>query len=205
MEGESAVNVTEFSAYIFDLDGTLVTIPVDWGKVREEVGKIAGSRLEEGPIFQRIEELLSVHPSIRQTVFNMIDAEEARALPGAAAVQGAVELVGLMEKSSPLGLVTMQGLAACDKVLGRFRLSDLFDAQVTREDSLDRAVQLRLALETLGAEPRETLFTGDRMNDVVCGKKAGVSTALVGKEAKGDVLPDFSFQTLSSLRDALAR
>lgn len=74
---------------------------------------------------------------------------------------------------------------------------------VTREDSLERAVQLRIALRSLVSSPKDTLFTGDRLNDVVCGRRAGDDTALVGREPSGDMKPDYVFPALIMLKDRI--
>lgn len=47
--------------YVFDLDGTLFTIPVDWVKARDEVGKIARALLGNTPLFPKV-----VHPSVHE-------------------------------------------------------------------------------------------------------------------------------------------
>lgn len=203
MEGEGFVSVRDYAAYIFDLDGTLFTIPVDWVSVREEVSKIAGTEIEDGPIFLKVEQLVSVRPSTRQTLFDMLDQHELKAVAGASPMDGAVNLLSSISKAAKLGLVTMQGTLACDKVLGKYHLGELFDVLVTREESLDRAAQLRIAMRSLDSAPGETLFTGDRLNDVICGRRAGVGTVLVGKDPKGDIKPDYSFPSLSMLRDSL--
>ena len=197
------MSIRDYPAYIFDLDGTIFTIPVDWTKVRDDLGKIAGAPVGEGPIFLKVEQLLAVRPSLRETVFGMIDRHEHEALGGALPMDGAIELLSHLSKDAKLGLVTMQGTAACDKVLGKHRLAELFDVTMTREDSLDRTIQLRGALHSLGVPPKETLFTGDRMNDVICGKRAGVGTALVGKEPSAEAKPDYVFPTLAMLKAAL--
>ncbi len=193
-----------FSAYVFDLDGTLFTIPVDWAEVREEVARLAGGPFDAVPLFMKVEQLVSVHPSMKETLFALLDRHELAAVGGAKPTEGAVALLQRLEKGSRLGLVTMQGLAACDRLLGRYHVGELFDVIVTREDSLDRGEQVRLALKTLGARPEETLFTGDRLNDVAGGRKAGVKTALLGKPREGDLRPDYVFATLDSLRESLA-
>jgi phosphoglycolate phosphatase-like HAD superfamily hydrolase len=64
-------------------------------------------------------------------------------------------------------------------------------------------VQLRIALQSLSSSPKETLFTGDRLNDVLCGRRAGVDTALVGREPSGDARPDYAFSALVVLKDSI--
>ena len=199
------MSVKDYSAYIFDLDGTLFTIPVDWLKVREEVGKMSGAPVGEVPIFLKVEQLVSVRPSIRETLFAMLDRHELEAAPSATPMSGAIELLSHVSKVAKMGLVTMQGSAACDKVLGRHHLGELFDVLVTREDSLDRAAQLRIALQAMASSPKDTLFTGDRLNDVLCGRKAGVDTALVGKDPSEKERPNYAFRTLDMLMEAIAQ
>ena len=203
MEGEGPLKLKEYAAYLFDLDGTLFTIPVDWPNVREEVGRMVGETFGPAPLFQRIEQLSSLHPSLKEPLFAILDSHEDRALAGAVPLEGALDLLASLSKTAKLGLVTMQGTAAADKLLGRHRLGELFDAIVTREDSLDRAAQLGIALDSVGAAADEALFTGDRMNDVVCGKRAGVEVVLLGKVASGNVKPDYMFENLVQLKESL--
>jgi HAD superfamily hydrolase (TIGR01549 family) len=195
------VSLKDYAAYVFDLDGTLFTIPVDWIKVREEVGKMAGAPIGNSPLFLKVEQLVSVRPSMKETLFATLDLYELKAVAEATPVKGAVELLSRLSKVAKLGLVTMQGTAACDRILGRHHLGELFDVLVTREDSLDRAVQLRIALRLLASSPKDTLFTGDKLDDVVCGRKAGIDTALVGRDPSGDIRPDYAFPVLTMLRD----
>lgn len=203
MERKGPVSLKDYAAYIFDLDGTLFTVPVDWLKVREEVSKMAGAPIGNTPVFLKVEQLISIRPSIRGTLFAMLDMHELKAVAAATPIDGAFELLSHLSKVAKLGLVTMQGSTACDKILGRHHLGELFDVLVTREDSLDRTVQLRIALQSLSSSPKDTLFTGDRLNDIVCGRRVGVDTALVGRDLSGDTRPDYTFQALSMLKDGI--
>ncbi|MGP8057535.1 MAG: HAD hydrolase-like protein [Nitrososphaerales archaeon] len=74
---------------------------------------------------------------------------------------------------------------------------------MTREDSLDRAEQLRIALQSLSSSPKDTLFTGDGLDDVRCGRRVGVDTALVGREQTGEARPDYTFTTLAIFKDGI--
>jgi len=197
------VSLKDYAAYVFDLDGTLFTIPVDWLKVREEMSKIAGAPIENMPLFLKVEQLILVRPSIRESLFAVLDRHELKVVAAATPMDGTIELLSHLSKVAKLGLVTMQGLAACDSILGRYHLGELFDVLVTREDSLDRAVQLRIVLQSLSSLPKDTLFTGDRLNDVVCGRRTGVDTALVGRISSGDTRPDYTFPALAMLRDCI--
>lgn len=203
MEGKGSVSLKDYTAYVFDLDGTLFTIPVDWVKARKEVGKLVGAPFGDAPMFLEVEQLVSVRPSMRETLFAMLDLHELKAVAEATPVSGAVELLSYLSKVAKLGLVTMQGTAAVDKILSRHHLGELFDVVVTREDSLDRVAQLRIALQSLASSPKNTLFTGDRLNDIVCGKRVGIDTVLVGRDPSGNVRPDYVFPVLTMLKDII--
>jgi len=141
--------------------------------------------------------------SIRGPLFALLDRHEQKAIAGATPLPGATDLISHLSKLAPLAIVTMQGPATSDAILGRHRLGELFDVVVTREDSLDRAQQLRIALSTLAKAPAETLFTGDRLNDIICGKRAGVQTALVWKEPTAEPRPDHHFPTLAAMSEQI--
>ena len=197
------MSLKDYAAYIFDLDGTLFTIPVDWPKVREEVSRIAGAPIGSAPLFLKVDQLVAIHPSAKETLFEMLDRHELKAVAEASPMAGAVELLSRLSKGAKVGLVTMQGTAACDRILGLHHLGELFDVTVTREDSLDRTKQLRIAMGSLASSPKDTLFTGDRLDDIISGMKAGVSTVLVGREVTGDIKPNYVFPALNELRDRL--
>ena len=197
------MSLKDYAAYIFDLDGTLFAIPVDWSKVREEVSMMAGASIGDSPLFLKVEQLVSIRPSMRETLFQMLDQHELKAVSGASPMSGTVELLSHLSKVAKLGLVTMQGIAACDKILGRHGLGEVFDVLVTREDSLDRTAQLRIAMRSLASSPSGTLFTGDKASDVACGRRAGVGTVLIGRDPAGGIKPDYAFPALNILKDNL--
>jgi phosphoglycolate phosphatase len=190
---------SDFEYFVFDLDGTLFSIPVDWVAVRNELATLTREPIEGTPLFQKVLQLVSVKPAMRESIMQLIESHELKVVDSVKPIPGAVELVYSLFEVSKLGLVTLQGRRACDEILRRHKLLDLFETVITREDSLDRAAQLEAALNRLGVRPRDALFVGDRLNDVVCARKVGVPVALVGRDSAGDANPDYRFQGLSEL------
>jgi phosphoglycolate phosphatase-like HAD superfamily hydrolase len=200
MEGESAMKPSEFECFIFDLDGTLFNIPIDWPAVRNGLAELFGEPVEGTPLFQKIMEVVAIRPALRAGAFNLVESQELKAVDSARPLDGAVDLVYSLFEVSRLALVTLQGRRACEEILKKHKLLDLFEAVVTREDSLDRVVQLEAALNRLGARPNAVLFVGDRLNDVVCARKVGVAVALVGRTDSAEPRPDLAFESLTELR-----
>lgn len=203
MEGKGSLGGKDYSAFVFDLDGTLFSIPVDWGAVRREVGAAAGEAVGGRPLFSFLEELGRKNPERQARTFSIVESYEMTASAASKPMDGAAGLVERLSRASRVALVTMQGRRPCRSVLERHGMLGLFAATVTREDSLDRSIQLRIVLERMRTSHRDALFIGDRLNDVVCARRQQVDVALVGREASGPVKPDYSFPGLLALGKSL--
>jgi phosphoglycolate phosphatase-like HAD superfamily hydrolase len=156
------------------------------------------------PLFLQLQDILTRHPELKAPVFSAVDSYEMRAASLAEPKAGAMDLLGSLSASAKLGMVTLQGRLICDDVSRRFKLKDVFRTQITREVSLDRAEQLRLALGAMGSSTQATLFVGDMPNDVACARRTGVDVVIMGSRFAADQKPDHSFLSFAELRAFLA-
>ncbi len=179
LEGEGALNARDARAFVFDLDGTLATIPVDWEAVRTRLKAITGSAEEFRPIFPTIGRVIEADPKLERPVFDVIDGFEWTAVPKALLYEGAFRLLSGLASRATVSLVTMQGRRSAEKVLEMYDLKRLFSSVFTREDSLDRAQQVKMAIEAMKADADKTLFVGDRLNDLNAAKELGIPFVLV--------------------------
>ncbi len=190
MEGEGALNPRDAKAFVFDLDGTLATIPVDWDAVRQRLKVVTGMKEELKPIFPKIGEVIARQPELRGLIFSTIEEFEMRAVPRSRLYEGAYALLFALAGRSVVTLVTMQGRRSALKVLEMFDLEQFFTQCFTREDSLDRATQVEMALSSMRADKSSSVFVGDRLNDLNAAKKVGIPFVLVrthGDDPKDDV------------------
>jgi len=192
-----------YGAFVFDFDGTLFELPVDWKAVRRDLYALTGVRMEEVSIFRVIRELTSSDAALRARLFAVIDTHEATAAELATPIAGALKLVSSLSAGSGLALVTMQGRAACRRVLERYDVFGRFRVVLTREDSLERSEQILAACRALNATPSSALFVGDKRSDLEAGRKVGSEVALVGKRAKREWGPDYLFPKLTELHEFL--
>ena len=188
-----------FAGYVFDFDGTLFTLPVDWKAVRRDLFALTGVRMEEVSIFRIIGELTVSNAPLRSRLFALIDAHEAPAAELAAPIPGALELLSTLSARGGVALVTMQGRAACVRVLERFGVASELRVVLTREDSIDRAEQILAGCKALGILPGGALFVGDKRSDLAAGRQVGAEVALVGLRARKEWKPDHLFPELSEL------
>jgi HAD superfamily hydrolase (TIGR01549 family) len=153
-------------AVIFDLDGTLIHLPVDYVKLFAEFRKIM-----HVDNVQPVTEVVSkLDKKTRQQVFREWDKAELAAAANITINKGGMEIYKRVSMK-PKALVTMQGEAVVKKTLAHLRLS--FDFAVTREDSLNRAQQLENAAEKLKKQLANILFVGNTENDALAAEKVG--------------------------------
>ena len=188
--------MAKYSVFIFDLDGTLVKIPVDWQLVRSELKAALKTDDSFSPLFGSLLTLLKERPGVKGMVFSLIDRHEITSVAVSSLMEGAEETVSKLSEGAVLTLVTMQGRKACEAILKRFSLSRFFQFFFTREDSLERSGQLLMALARLNARKDEVLFVGDRLNDVRSAREVGVAVALIAERAEAEFDPDYRFPSM---------
>jgi phosphoglycolate phosphatase-like HAD superfamily hydrolase len=167
--------------YVFDMDGTLISLPVEWTKVRLDLQRLTKTSLSFNPFFLDVQTVIAKDPSLLAPMMRVIDGYESQAVPEARLEEGALEVLSALTRRAKLSLVTMQGKAACEKILERLGIGRFFASSFTREDSMDRTVQLRTALNSLGAKKTEAFFVGDRINDLNAARSAGVRFVMIRK------------------------
>jgi phosphoglycolate phosphatase-like HAD superfamily hydrolase len=166
---------------VFDMDGTLISLPVEWDKVRAQLQRLTGTSLQFNPFFLDLQTIVAKDPLLLGPMLRTIDEYEVRAVPGARLEDGALDVLLGLSSSAKLSLVTMQGKTACDSILERLGIGRFLESRFTREDSMDRTAQVRMALESIGARDAEALFVGDRINDLKAARAAGVRFVMIRK------------------------
>ena len=159
-------------AIIFDLDGTLVSLPIDYSALYTEFRKILGIKSIE-PLTKTVAALNGV---VREKVFDTWTRAEFKILPKMAIVKEGIKLYEQYSQA-PKALITMQGRKTAEKILRSLNLT--FQVVITREDSLDRAAQIRLALEKLESKPEDVLMIGDREADKRAAESIGCNFRIV--------------------------
>jgi phosphoglycolate phosphatase-like HAD superfamily hydrolase len=169
---------------VFDMDGTLISLPVEWDKVRADLQKLTGTSLQFNPFFLDVQTVIAKDPVLLGPIMRVIDDYESRAVPAAKLEEGALEVLTALSRRAKLSLVTMQGREACAKIQARLGIGRFFASCFTREDSMDRTAQLRMALDSIGSKKGEAggaFFVGDRINDLNAARAAGVRFVMIRK------------------------
>lgn len=214
----------KITTVLFDFDGTLVQLNLDFPKIYRGVYSIV-KRYDVDPtlyqdfflieLVETITQELKKHNPGKAEKFNreaegflrgreIAAAKEAEIVPGACQT-----LKGLKERGIKIGIVTRNCKGAVRIGLGKNDF--IYDLLLTRDDI--RPVKpephsLERALKVLKSKPEETIMVGDHPIDIRAGKKVGVKTVAVlsGKKTKEDfkkLKPDLIIPSVKELLNCL--
>jgi phosphoglycolate phosphatase len=166
----------EFDAVVYDLDGTLVHLAVDWDTLRSDVRtlfeatSVPAADADLWTLLDRAGEA-GVRDAVEKAVADreLAGARESERLPAAD------ELAGL---DIPAAVCSLNCEAACRSALDTHGLADHVDAVVGRDSVAGRKPApgpLLAALEPLGVAPDRALFVGDSEGDAVAAERAGMA------------------------------
>lgn len=153
-------------AVIFDLDGTLIQLPIDYKKMYATFSKI----MEKEQIRPLLETVAKLDEKTKRQIFKAWDNAELEVAENITPNQEGINLYQEYA-DKPKALVTMQGKAIVKFVIDRYKFC--FDFVATREDSLSRAEQLIITVEKLKTPPAEVLFVGNTEGDAAAAEKVG--------------------------------
>lgn len=165
------------SARIYDLDGTLVHLAVDWQAAERELRDVvAGADIGVDPERHDVWTLYDVaeEHGIGAAFESRLAGHERDGAERSKRLAAADEVA---ELSVPVAVCSLNCEAACRIALERHELTAHVDAVVGRDTVAHRKPHpqpLLAAIEAVGADPTESLFIGDSARDARCAERAGV-------------------------------
>ncbi len=156
---------------LFDMDGTVVDVPYDWKKIKQEL------QTKGEPILSYIQNLEEPE---RSEKWKILERYEEDATARATLKKGMEEFLAfLKEKGIKTALVTNNSRKNVDFLLSKFRLS--FDLVLSREAGLWKpsGAPFLYVLENLGLKKEECCVVGDSHFDVKAAEGAGIKKVFV--------------------------
>ena len=182
---------------IFDLDGTLVNLPVRYELIQKKLKELFNTESEFTPLLPSIIEQADSNQNLIDTAFELLCDEELIASECLEQIEGSQELIDdILSKNYTISLVTMQCKKVAEIILEKINFSEKFSSVITRDDSTDRSIQIKKTYESLNFVSSDVIMIGDRIHDIDSAKKAGCSSILVNR-------PDQNSKKLHELRNTL--
>ena len=165
---------------IFDLDGTLVELPVNWREVISSVENMLGIKVRS---------LLELYPKIWGTekyelVSRMVERFEMASLDGFRFLDDSPQLLRDLSSKYQLGLITFQGINVAKRITEMIGINGLLMA--TRDDAPTRIEQISRIVSATQYEFEDFLVVGDLLNDVYSALKVGCHAVLVDRYNRYD-------------------
>lgn len=210
----------KIKAIILDMDGTITKFNLDFMSFRRRALKELEKMNLRTPdmtdqlslyiILGKLKDKVDVNTyrGIRKKIYSMIDEMELKAATEVILYPGAVDtLRTLRSHSMKIGLVTNNGRKGTELTLSRYRLENLFDAVVTRDDCDDMkpaAEPVLKVLTELNVASSETILIGDGIMDIMAARAAGIQSVAVatGPFAANRLLqaePDYLLGSINDL------
>jgi len=168
---------------IFDLDGTLVRLPIKYDKIFTKLQNLFDTQDEFRPLIPTIIKKANNDSKLVEKAFNIICEEEVIAANNFKAIDDSVNIVNYFKsKDYSLCLVTMQCMNAAKIILDKMQILELFSSIVTRDVLHERHLQIKKSIDVLSLSTNEIIMVGDRINDVKSAKQVGCPVILFNKD-----------------------
>jgi len=161
----------EIKGFLFDMDGTVVDVPYDWKKIKQEL-HTGGT-----PILSYIESLDEPEKSMKR---RRLEEFERTATLRAEIMPGIPEfLSSLKNRGGKTALVTNNSRKNVDYLLHKFKLC--FDVVLSRECGLWKpsGAPLIAAMKKMNLSPRECCAVGDSWFDIKAASEAEISRIFI--------------------------
>lgn len=164
-------------AVVYDLDGTLVHLSVDWDVVRNEAAALLNDRgiaTGDADLWQMLD--TADEHGHRNALETVISDHERTGARESVRLSRVDELVA-HPPDLPIGVCSLNCESACRIALDRHGIADRVDAVVGRDTVPTRKPApepLLATLDRLGIRPDRAVFIGDSRRDELTAERAGV-------------------------------
>lgn len=197
-------NKDSIELFIFDFDGTLVNLPVNWKKLKEDLRRLLRSKSSLVPLFPSLEAITKNNRELREKAWKLIEEYE---LDAVREIKPDFEMVELFNKLQTKGyqivLLTLQGKIPVEKALRKLKLQRFFDHIITREETASRGKQIEEMLKLSNVKPSKAIVVADRLHDISTASRLGCKTiAITGKSY---IKSDYKFADVKQIVEIFAK
>lgn len=174
--------VGKTNLFIFDLDGTIVNLSVDWEKTFADLKGKFGNKAES---IRGFLDTLKGHD--RRRALKIIEKYELEHMHSVKANKEVVAFIKKIPRKIPLVIFSTNTQTAIQAALEKVGLKERFRFIISSDDVKKMKPdpeRLNIIIRKLGVKKENVVYLGDKDLDVEAGRRAGIKTLLVGREMK---------------------
>jgi len=219
------LDLTQFDAVIFDMDGVLIDSEPLWKIAMEEVFHSIGSTLTkkdfQKTVGLRLDEVIrfwhqhegwkNVTP--RDVEILIVDRMQELIHQNGKPLEGVIEMLHFLKsQDKKIGLATSSYSVLIDKVLSELGIADFFDFTHSAEDESfgkpHPAVYLTVA-NKLNVQTLKCLVIEDSLNGIISAKAARMNVVCIPEKTHHPepklILADFHFETMTEMLEIIKK
>ena len=167
---------------IFDLDGTLVTLPIRYDLIQKKLRELFDLEVNFSPLIPSIIEYSKNNEKLIRGAFELLCEEELIASESVKEIDGLQLVIDyLLSKKYSISLITMQCKKSTNVILKKLNLTTKFSSIITRDENHDRFFQIKNTYESLNFSPSDVTVIGDRLHDINSATRANCNSILVNR------------------------
>ena len=202
---------------IFDFDGTLFRLDVDWNSLRHELHAYFSERGVEitfRPLWENIFRAVdSVSPGKKKAMSDVraiVEGVEMRNIDKVVEMPGATSTLKLLkERGFRMAVLSCNGRLCIERTLKKFGVLEYFDAIVTRDDEFEikpSPAAVEHLLKKFGVRKQDAVMIGDGWRDLEVARKSGIMSVIVSQGGHDEGLinkPDHVIKNIGELLEIL--
>lgn len=168
--------------FIFDLDGTIVDLSVDWEKMLADLKGKFGNKAES---IRGFLDTLKSHD--RKRALKIVEKYELERIHSVKANKDMVAFIKKIPGEVPLVIFSTNTKTAIQATLEKVGLKERFRFIISSDDVEKLKPdpgRLNMIIRRLGIKKEDVVYLGDRGVDLEAGRRAGIKTFLVGRGMK---------------------
>jgi len=182
---------------VFDLDGTLYNLGIDWVAVKTELTLIAGDAADP------LGDIANLPTEKRQEAEAYLRASEQSGVEHGSVIVGAADAVKTLAETYRIGIVSRNYHETIQQVIDKLALGDVF--AIGKDDVVQQKPHpegIEKVLAHFGVGAGEALFIGDTYHDVGAAHAAGVVSVIVANSLN-DYAPEGADRYIATLSELI--
>lgn len=181
-------NIRNAEVIIFDLDGTIIKLDVDWKALKRELHEYFistyGVSINFTPLSHGLYEVRKLGSEASNKAYGIIEKYETKKIDSAKPIQPMIELAKTLSPKKKLAIFSSNTRETVVSALKKIGLYGTFELIVGLEDAnrpKPNPEALFLILNYFGVPRSKAIFIGDDEVDLEAGRKSGVRTLVLSQ------------------------